>query len=280
MKKYQNKRLDDSGYSFLEVMIALTIVGVVTTSIFSLYIRQHKNYMIQEDITDIQQNARASIDELGRHIRMAGNDLPYSLDAIVASNTNPDTITLTYRAENCDTYLSAAMPQPSAELKCATDVSCFYDGQWVYIFEPDSGGGEWFEISHVQPGSKHIQHNTMTLSKTYGADAILLALTEVKFFIDQNTNPDHPALMILRPGQAAQVYAENVEDLQFLYRMKNGAVVDEPVMVDAVREVMVTVRAMSNNPDADGVYGASQNQDDDRRRRTYNTSVHVRNLAG
>ena len=281
MKQPNYRIKDQSGYSFLEVLIALTIVGVIMTAVFGLYIGQHKNYMIQEDITTIQQNARASIDELTRHIRMAGHDLPYSLKAIEAYNTNPDTIILTYRADDCDTYLSAAMPQPSAELKCATDVSCFYDGQWVYIFEPDSGGGEWFEITQVQSAALHIQHNTMTLSKKYGKDAILLSLTRVKFFVDNTTDPNHPNLMIERPGQTPQVYAEDIEDLQFQYRMKNGVLADVPVDVDAVREVIVDLRGRSMSVDADGVVGGNDRErQDNRRRRSFSTSVNVRNLAG
>ena len=197
------------GISLLEVIIALAVMGVVTIAIFQLYITQHKNYMTQDDISVIQQNARSSIDEIARNVRMAGHEIPVGLPAITASNTDPDTITVIYNASGCDTYLSEAMPQPSAELKCATDVSCFRDNQWVYIYEPDSGGGEWFEITHVQFGSRHIQHNTMVLSKCYGEDAIMVGLDKVKFFVDHTTDPNHPNLMVQRPGQTPQVFVQD-----------------------------------------------------------------------
>ena len=272
MKRLTKRVRNKCGTSLLEVLIALIITGVVTTAIFKTYVTQHENYLIQEDVTDIQQNARAAIDELSRHIRMAGHDLPLGVPAIVPANTNPDTITVTYRSGNCETYLASAMPKPSAELKCATDVSCFYDGQWVFIFEPDSGGGEWFEITHVQTGSKHLQHNTMTLSKAYGADAIILAMTRVKFFIDTTTNPDHPNLMLQLPGQAPQVYAMDIEDLQFQYTMKNGVVIDEPLLIDDVREVSISVRGRSHRPDID-------NDEQPYRLRTFATSVYLRNIG-
>lgn len=263
------------GTTFLEVMIALAIMGLVTTAIFKLYITQHKNYMTQDDITTIQQNVRASIDELSRHIRMAGYDLPLGLPSITASNTNPDTITITYLFNGCDTYLASAMPQPSAELKCATDVSCFYDGQWVYIYDPDSAVGEWFEITQVQVAAKHLQHNTMTLSRKYQANALVLAMTQIKFFVDNATDPNHPNFMIQLMGQNPQVFAEDITDLQFQYHMKNGTIVDVPTVIDNIREVSIFVTGRSHNPDVE----LAEELVDQYRRRAFSTTVYLRNVG-
>jgi Tfp pilus assembly protein PilE len=263
------------GTTFLEVMIALIIMGVVTTAIFNLYITQHKNYLTQDDITTIQQNVRASIDEMSRHIRMAGYDLPVGLPSITPANTNPDTITITYLFSGCDTYLASAMPQPSSELECAIDVSCFYDGQWVYIYEPDSAIGEWFEITQVQTATKRLQHSTMVLSRKYGADALVLAMTEVKFFIDNTTDPDHPNLMLQLMGQTPQVFAENIADLQFQYHMKNGTVEDEPTVIDNIREVAISVTGRSHNPDVE----LAEELENQYRQRTFSTSVYLRNVG-
>ncbi len=272
LKKIKSKR----GTSFLEVMIALAIMGVVTTAIFKLYIASHRNYIVQDEVTYVQQNARASISELSRQIRMAGYSLPHGLASIESSNTNPDTITINYRTEDCDTYLSAPMPQPSSELKCATDLSCFYAGQWVYIFEPDSGGGEWFEITHVQGAAMHLQHNTMTLSKKYGKDAIILTISSIKFFVDNTTDPDNPMLMIQLIGQSPQIYADNITDLQFQYRMKNGVLMDTIIVADDVREVILSVTGRSANPDVDI---ADLGHGDAFRYRSFNTSVYLRNVG-
>lgn len=269
IRKLTNKR----GTSLIEVMIALGIVGVVTTAILKLYITQHQNYIVQDDIAIVQQNARASLNEITRYVRMAGFDLPHGLDGITASDTDPDTITITFRTDGCDTYLSHAMPQPSAELKCGSSVSCFYDGQWVFIFEPDSGGGEWFEITHVQKAAMHIQHNTMPLSKKYSADAIVLSMSQVKFFVDTTSDIEHPALMVKFSGEDAQVFAEDITDLQFQYRMKNGTVYDEPPVVEEVREVIFSVTGRSFHEDY------TTEEEDDFREREYATSVYLRNIG-
>lgn len=264
---------NEKGFTLIEILISLVITSIITASILNVYITQHENYMTQDDITDIQQNARASIDELSRQIRMAGFDLPLGLNAIEAYDTNPDTIVLTYHNSGCDTYLSAPMPNPSAELKCGSDISCFFDGQWVFIYDADSAKGEWFEISHVQAAAFHVQHNTMTLSRKYDANALLFAMTQVKFYVDNTTDVDHPKLMIEIMGQTPQIYADNIYGLQFQYNLKNGMTVDEPPIAENIREVLISISARSDRPDRDD-QGLNTF-----RERTYNTSVFLRNVG-
>jgi len=273
MNKFKRKLQSQRGVSFLEVIIALVLMGVVTAGIFRLYITQHEHYIIQDDVTDVQQNARASIDELSRNIRMAGYDLPVGVAALETYNTDPDTIVVLYHHSGCDTYLSNPMPQPSAELKCGSDISCFYDGQWVFIYDAGLGEGEWFEITEVQSAAFHLQHNTMPLSRSYDADALVLAMERLKYFIDNTTDPDHPKLMVQAQGHVPQVFAENISDLQFSYRMKNGQVFDEPTIVENIREVMIDVTGRSNVPQ----YG--ENGEETHRLRNFTTSVFMRNVG-
>jgi prepilin-type N-terminal cleavage/methylation domain-containing protein len=273
MMKLLRKQRRQRGFSFIEIMVALAVLGVITAAIFRLYVTQQRHHLIQDDITNIQQNARSSIDEISRHVRMAGFKLPLGIPAVTASNTNPDTIEINYRTDNCETFLSAPMPQPSAELKCGTDVSCFYEGQWVFIFEPDSGGGEWFEITEVQEAALHLQHNTVILSKKYSANSIVLSMNSYKIFIDNTADPEHPCLMVQEPGADPQVFAEDIVDLQFQYRMKNGMLFDEPPMFEDVREVLIYVQGRSHNPDY------TTEQEGDYRFREYATSVFLRNVG-
>lgn len=261
-----------AGFTILEVLIAMAVMGVLTTSIFKLYISQHQNYLIQDDISTIQQNGRAVIDIIARSTRMAGFGTPDAMDALTAYDTNPDTIMLNYRVNGCDVFLESSMPMKSSELKIVGDVSCFKEGEWAYIFSPDSGGGEWFEITNVQLEPAHLQHNNGEFTRTYVKDAIVLSMNQVKFFIDNTTDPDHPSLMIQLPFQDPQQFAENVIDLQFKYRMRSGKIVDKPILIDNIREVIIAVTSRSNLPDL-------ENPDGPYRTRTYTTSVNVRNIS-
>ncbi len=273
MKIFTRSCSNNRGASLLEVLIALFLTGIITAAVFQTYLTQHQNYLVQDDITEIQQNTRAAVDELTRQIRMAGYALPAGLPSIVASNTNPDTITISYKDDNCGTYLSAAMPQPSAELKCATDLSCFHENEWVYIYETDSGKGEFFVITQVQNSSLHLQHNTMSLSRKYGQKSLVLTINSLKFYVDKTTDPAHPCLMVKMINQATpQVYAENITDLQFKYRLANGSVVDVPTAVSDVRQVLIHVVGRSNTPTKN-----KQGQDTFRSR-TFDSEVYLRNL--
>lgn len=261
----------ESGLSFLEIMIALTITTVVVVAVYRLYLTQHRNYLIQDDVTEIQQNVRASIDELGRNVRMAGFALPEGLEPIVAFNTDPDTIIINFFNQDCETFLSAPMPQPSAELKCGSDVSCFSEGQWVYIYDPNDKYGEWFEITHVQQAAMHLQHNTMSLSRAYDEDAMILAVTQLKYYIDNVTDPENPKFMIKRVGQEPQIFADNISDMQFTYRMKNGTVLDQPVLASNIIEILISLTGNSYWKDLESTQ-------DTVRSRTFSTSINPRNM--
>lgn len=249
MNKSKNRMTGSTGFSLLEALVAIVLSGIVITAVFRIYINQHKCWNQQEEIIDMQQNARAAIDELSRQIRMAGYGLPLQLDGIEACDANPDTIILNYSKDDCEATVEVAMTGVSSEIRCdGHDVSCFWDGQWAYIYDPDSGGGEFFEISQVEAGSSRLLHGTMDLSKAYGAGAIVMALNRVKFFVDC-TDSLCPTLMIELPGQTPQVYAENITDLQFQYVMKNGAVIDQPLVLEDIRQVVIILTARTENRD-------------------------------
>jgi Tfp pilus assembly protein PilW len=272
MKTFTVPLRGERGSSLIEVLIALALTGIVTLAIMNTYVIQHENYLVQDDVTTMQQSARSCIDELTRQVRMAGHHLPLGLSAIVASNTNPDTITVTYHGNDCETYLSAAMANTSVELTCGSDVSCFSDNQWVYIWEPDSAKGEWFTISHVTTASNTIQHSTAALSRKYGASSQILALNRVKFYVDQTTDLDNPKLMVQVNNSAAQPYADHVTDLQFRYHLDNGSTVDVPVLITDIREVQIDITAGSNMVQAEG--DGSEVKD-----RMYSSSVNLRNIG-
>jgi hypothetical protein len=115
----------------------------------------------------------------------------------------------------------------------------------------------------------------MTLSRKYQANALILAMTQITFFVDNTTDPNHPNLMIQLMGQTPQVFAEDITDLQFQYSMKNGAVVDVPTVIDNIREISIFVTGRSHNPDLE----LAEELEDQYRRRAFSTSVYLRNVG-
>jgi prepilin-type N-terminal cleavage/methylation domain-containing protein len=262
----------ESGFTLVELLIALLMTGVLATAGYGVYLSQHEGWIIQEQVSTMQQNARAGMHELEIRIRMAGYGIPGGFEPIYAANTNPDTITVLLQNEfECEATIEHAMPQPSSELRCdGHDVSCFEEDTWAYIYDPSADTGEFFLISHVQEAASHIQHNTDPLSRNYAKGSTVMMVDLYKFYID-TTDTNHPTLMVKREGNQSYVYAEDIEDLQFRYGLANGVFVDIPPAASVVREVVITLTARTAKEDLQlaGEY----------RRRTITSDVKVRNLG-
>ncbi|MFC1475381.1 prepilin-type N-terminal cleavage/methylation domain-containing protein [Candidatus Zixiibacteriota bacterium] len=260
------------GLTLIELLVASVIGLIVVGSAFKLYLTQHQTWLIQDEVTDAQQAARASVKMLSKHIRMAGYGLPSGISAIEAADANPDTLMVINQAtESWDVYLGKDMPLPSAELSCnGYDVSCFSDGGWAYIYDPVADIGEYFLISHVQPDAAHLQHNTMPLSQKYPKGSKVIPIEALRFFID-NSDSLHPMLMVEKIGQRPEPFAEDIENLQFRYVMQNADTLDIPNQASLVRQVLVTITARTSRTDLQF--------EDEYRHREFATQVQVRNLG-
>ncbi|MFH1699517.1 MAG: prepilin-type N-terminal cleavage/methylation domain-containing protein [Candidatus Zixiibacteriota bacterium] len=262
----------NKGVTLIEILLAVLLTGVISAAMFRVYINQHHAWNIQDSVIEMQQNARASIDELTRQIRMAGYALPNGLKAFEASNTDPDTIMIHYRTSTCDAPITHPMPSPSAELRCdGNDVSCFEEGQLVYIYDPNTETGEFLTITKVQTAASHIQHNTTILSKAYPAGSHLYSIEKVKYYIDYGDKL-HPRLMVRYGNSVPQIYAEDITDMQFTYTLKNGITLDSPTIVNDVRRISIAVTARTERPDVEF-------EQEPYRFETYQSQVYLRNLG-
>jgi prepilin-type N-terminal cleavage/methylation domain-containing protein len=260
------------GMTLVELLVALVVSGVIVSAGYGIYLAQHEGWIIQEQVTNMQQNARVAMHELESRIRMAGYGLQGGIDPIYAKNTNPDTITVVFQNEiNCEATIEQAMPEKSAELSCdGHDVSCFKENTWAYIYDPSADTGEFFYITGVQTSSSHIQHTTMDLSRCYPVGSMVMFVDRYKFYIDRS-DTNHPNLMRQGVGETPQVYAEDIEDLQFRYGLANGVFLDVPPAASVIREVLISLSARTERKDLQfsGKY----------RRRILTSDVKVRNLG-
>jgi len=81
-KKLHLLRLKE-GISIVELMLALCIGSIVMAGVYRVWIGSQKAYHVQDQVVDMQQNARVAIQKMIREIRMAGfgsvsNVLPLS----------------------------------------------------------------------------------------------------------------------------------------------------------------------------------------------------------
>ena len=62
----------ECGFSLIELMSAIAISGGILGAITASFISQSRSYDAQEQINELQQGARASMDMITREVRMAG----------------------------------------------------------------------------------------------------------------------------------------------------------------------------------------------------------------
>ena len=74
-----------AGFTLVELLIAMVLLGVVSTAAFSFYSGQHQQLVQQVDVSDTQQGIRSVMDELTRKIRLAGYRV-YGGNAIMTLN--------------------------------------------------------------------------------------------------------------------------------------------------------------------------------------------------
>ncbi len=72
MNKTSPVKSNKKGFTLVELLIAMAITGIVAGAIFTAFQSQQKSYLIQDQVTEMQQNLRAAMDIMVRDIRMAG----------------------------------------------------------------------------------------------------------------------------------------------------------------------------------------------------------------
>ena len=69
-KKLKNSK----GFTLIELLVAMTISGVVVSSVYWVYSSQQESYITQEQVAEMQENIRSALFYMESEIRMAGCD--------------------------------------------------------------------------------------------------------------------------------------------------------------------------------------------------------------
>lgn len=263
-------RKNQSGFTIVELLVGLLAASVVTYAAMSLYLTQHKQMIVQDQVADVQNNIRAAAQVIAEAIRMAGYNVHGGISAIETCNSNPDTILITYDSGKLDDVeLTHDMTQVSSDLTCQNyDISAIQENETIYIYDPAADVGELFTATRILEAPARIRHD-LPLTRAYPIGSKISSLTRVRFFIDQS-NPDHPNLMMQNFGSNPQVFAENVINLNFRYFLSSGAIVTQTSMPKLIRMVEIDIVGRTDTPDEDFIT--------EYRTRNYSLKAKVRNL--
>ena len=258
------------GFTILELLIGLLAASILSYAALSLYITQHKQMLVQDEIADMQDNLRASAEVLASTIRLAGLNAPKST-AIEGHNSNPDTIAVNFDSSVLrNVKVSENIADASSDIYCVgSDLSGIIPDEYYYIFDPFTDTGEFFIVTGIM-NSDRIQHDTTPLSRLYPAGSRILKMNRIRFFVDRS-DTSHTNLMMQTFGSEPQIFAENVANLNFRYFLNNGAIVDQTNTPDKIRLVEIDLEGRTASRDR-----ALFNQ---YRTRNFTLRVNVRNLG-
>jgi prepilin-type N-terminal cleavage/methylation domain-containing protein len=267
------------GLSLVELLVALVVSSILMAAVYRTFISQQKTYVVQEQVVDMQQNARAAIGRMMREIRMAGFGNVASIltgGKLFGSKTLSNVITdgnptggLTVITVGASTTI-AEDPSVLNQIK----VTSLTDSQGNTLFDTGArkyivvGGLEPREITNVDTGTKTLTLNS-EVTQNPKQDTSVVALRAVSYQISGGTLTRDENL-----GGGAAPMADNISNLQLQYLDENGSVIADPVTNAAnIRVVGVSVTARTSQSDPD--YKDSGGY----RTRTITSNIRVRNLG-
>jgi len=133
---------DERGMSIIELLIATILSLIVLSAALEFYVSQHKNWLMQNEVAEVQQNARVCVDEIASSLRMAGFGLPTGHPAFLIGN---DSLTV-YAVDgtDVDTTLYFIYDADPTTPYLARQIN----GQWPELYSNDV---EALEVTEISP---------------------------------------------------------------------------------------------------------------------------------
>lgn len=246
-----------SGFTLVELMIAIVLGLLLTAVVAEVYINSKKTYRISDNLSRVQENGRYILEELGRDIRMAGfvgcaKFAPITNNAIPAANSwlafnqavngyelpsvpggltvaevapGTDVIQL-QRAIGSDVRLTGNFAPNNANVQIDSNLYNYVADDILMV--ADCTAADIFRATTVSSGGGvvTIPHSASTntspnLSKLYNKDAELMKLSTNIYYIGTGVS-GCPANTLCRKALngitlVAQPLIDNVENLQIEY---------------------------------------------------------------
>jgi type IV pilus assembly protein PilW len=247
-----------SGFSLVEIMVAMTIGFIVVGAVGYLYISSRSAFRTTENMSRMQESARYALDTLSRDVRMAGfigcgnlaSVTPNTIANPPVPTINPGTAILGYdngsgwtnpssitRASGDVITIQGAfgggvgltgnLAPANANIQILGNPNGFVQGDVLMV--TDCNDADVFRVTNVVNHSLTLStlahansSNTGNRVGTYGPDASVYIFEQYHYFIGQNP-AGRRALYRASIKEGALELVENVADMQVTYgRDTNG----------------------------------------------------------
>lgn len=259
-------RQTQAGFSLVEILVAMVLMGIIMTAIFNLYLGTERNADTQDRIADVQQNVRFALDQVVRDIRMAGFAMPMADNAITAGPSAPTVLSpFTMRTGSSSDKVLRVKADFTSPASAATVQTITIDSDEVSVlFAKD----ELARIIRRDTQQERIEGAVLTFTENPAGNAVKLkgftAATEFKegdmivHTVAGATNPMEFSYWLeggeLRRsinGGPPRVLGQGISGFQlsYLFGREDEAASLDATTLDDVRAVRVTIIGEANTRD-------------------------------
>jgi prepilin-type N-terminal cleavage/methylation domain-containing protein len=244
-------RRKHTGFTIIELLIVMGVVGVVMTAVFVLYLNTRTTAHTQEEVVEIQQSLRIAADLIARDIRHAGFMLPgNAIEAATSSGITLRTSTMSGRMARIEqSFTSPSSPTDIVDITVATaDMSDFFaKNDLVRIVRPPLKNqpiNSALTVTDVDREGKTITLTGFsTPSVQYNPGDIIVRVENATTFPETVTYLLSTENVLERNGEPL---AMGITDISFRYVLPDVET-DAPVDLGAVRAVRFTVTGVSED---------------------------------
>ena len=254
-----------AGFTVIELLVAIALGLIILAGLFRTFKVQHDSYVVQDQVSAMQQNLRAAMHFIIRDLQMAGYYTNFDRNSKQMDWNDLD------GDSNPTTNMETGRPLISAVNNVNVSGDGIKDNTDVIVIAKASAeegrllaSGESASVSSLDLNAPNFDLNTTgkkygvlvkndlsyaelfhldnsgnitpPLTETYTADLATPALSDrihradiIIYRVDDST-PTRPCLVRKNLGSdnGYQVIAENIDNLQFRYQLNDGTWVNDP----------------------------------------------------
>jgi prepilin-type N-terminal cleavage/methylation domain-containing protein len=247
---------NESGMTLMEIMVAMTISGILMTLIFQFFISQSQSFEESRMTSEMQQETRWAINYLAERIQMAGSGVPPTCGWQVIENIDgtsgaSDSLNILGCYKSLVLETTQTMGNSGSQVKVNNssgtgigDLCVISDGTFTEIFLVTD-----INDLHLWHKAAPPWNDDNKLDHAYGLGSTVSVVSYYSFF-EEVDEEGRKNLMVQTQAYVPQILIGDIDTFQIRFKMKDGSWIDDPYedeLVD-IRMVEITVRAKSPKP--------------------------------
>ena len=283
-----------NGFTLVELLIAVLISSILIIQIYNFFDYQQRNYALQDQLVEVQQNLRVATDTLSRDLRTAGYGVPSAAtpNAIVKIISATEK-SITFLANLSDVHTELASDYTSGGTTISVNLrDGFKNNKTIYITD----GNTWDEATTSisgeleEPGPLTITPVVTNPSHIYPAGSTVHVVNTVTYTIDTT---DKELTRDMNDGSGAQPICNNIDYLHFKYYDGSNNILTNPSpytgvslsssQKSSVRKISILligkITRQEKGHTESGTYENGTSYSDGYHRTKLQTDIMLRNLA-